>query len=145
MKKIMIGFSTACALSTSVYVQADEDVKSDTAEASSVVQVSSASQKVFIDPKTGKLIQQPASVDIDTSSNSTTNSQVPEELGQSQSSTITLSGVASEPKLMPDGSRKIDFNGQFMTPIKAEVDANGDIVTGHHVEEHQEHQEHKGK
>ena len=139
MNKIMVVFSTACALSTSVYVQADEGVKSDMAEGSSVVQVGLASQKAFIDPKTGELMQQPANVDINTSSNSTTNSQVPEDLGQSQSSAITLSGVASEPKLMPDGSRKIDFNGQFMTPIKAEVDANGNVITGHHVEEHQEH------
>ena len=142
MKKIMVVFSTACALSTSVYTQAHEDVTSDTAEESSAAQVGLASQKVFIDPKTGALIQQPADVDINTSGNSTTNSQVSEDLGQSQSSAITLSGVASEPKLMPDGSRKIDFNGQFMTPIKAAIDANGDLITGHHVEEHQEH---KGK
>jgi len=35
---------------------------------------------------------------------------------------------------MSDGSTKIDFNGQFMIPLKAEVNSDGDVRTGHHID-----------
>ena len=84
-----------------------------------------AERIVFVDPETGKMISGPIESD---------ESLVSETRDSAQSRSISLSGVASKPQLMPDGSRKIEFNGQFMLPIKVEIDSDGNVRAGHHIE-----------
>ena len=81
----------------------------------------SSTRIAFIDPKTGKLTSKPAG------------QQQADMLSKNKSQSITLSGVASEPQLQSDGSSKIDFNGQFMKPIRVEINSKGEVHSGHHL------------
>jgi len=117
MKKIVLGVLTISACYASAF--ADE---AGNGVVSNIVTVSE--RMVFVDPETGKII--PGSIDP---------SELPvnESSDKTQSRSISLSGVASEPQLMPDGSRKIEFNGQFMRPIKVEIGEDGSVQAGHHI------------
>lgn len=123
MKKGTMVFSIAFAISATAVAQTNEESNADKAAA---VQSQTPARIAVINPETGKLISTPVEQQVGV-------------FGQPQSKSINLSGVASEPQLMPDGSRKIDFNGQFMTPVRAEIDSNGDIETGHHLESELKH------
>lgn len=113
MKKNTVSFCVAISVGMSVHAQTDPEL--------SIIDVentNSPSQVIFIDKETGQMVSKPVDQD-------------PQAPNQKQLKSIDISGVASEPKLMPDGSRKIEFNGQFMIPVIAEIDSQGDVSTQH--------------
>lgn len=113
MKKNIVSFCVV--LSASMSVNAQTDLKLGATEAEDA---NSPKQVIFIDKETGQMVSKPSEQDL-------------QSADQKQFKSIDISGVASEPKLMPDGSRKIDFNGQFMTPLTAEIDLQGGVSTKH--------------
>jgi len=121
MKKTILTIPALLALSASVYAQENQESSSNESSASTSVS-QQAARMAIIDPKTGQLTSTPAE-------------QEGAVFGGAQSRSIgtTGSGVASEPQLMADGSRKIDFNGQFNKPVRVKIDSNGEVETGHHV------------
>jgi len=132
MKKIMIGVSAAFAISAVAYAQTNQ--KSVTGERTGA---QAPARTAYIDPETGRLISKPADLVVP---EVTETSEV--SIDDVQSKSINLNGVASKPQLMPNGSLKIEFNGQFMTPMRAEIDADGNIHADHHIENSLEEKEH---
>jgi len=132
MKKVMIGVSAAFAISAVAYAQTNQ--KSVAGERTGA---QAPARTAYIDPETGRLISKPADLVVP---EVTETSEV--SIDDVQSKSIKLNGVASKPQLMPNGSLKIDLNGQFMMPIRAEIDADGNIHADHHVENSSEEKEH---
>jgi len=109
-----------------VTAQEDRPIKSNASDDRQVQQ----DQLIFIDPETGEMTSQPT--DEQDAGVIQEGKDLPE--AELRSVDPSKSGIASEPFLMPDGSRKIDFNGQFNKPLKASVDENGVVEVGHDVE-----------
>ena len=131
MKKIMIGFSVAYTFSVAAFAQVNENDPEEGVK-ESVSEVGSQARMAFIDPETGKLVTKPESAGVAVP-DAAVAPRVQGERGATKP--VNLSGVASEPKLMPDGSRKIDFNGQFLNNVEAKIGPNGEVITGHHIDE----------
>jgi len=123
--RLVFSLTVASVFATQSLVHAQVEKKStNLGKKEGVVAQANASQRVYVNPETGKI------------------EAAPEELAGAESEgvnsggvnrSLNLSGVASEPRLLPDGSRMIDFNGQFMTPVRAKINSNGDAEVGHEV------------
>ena len=135
MKKIMMTISAlfvlSASVSTSVSAQTNEE-----SSAGELTNTQTPAQNAFIDPETGQLTSVPTDI-VEPEASTKSEESLSEDsiiIEDAQSRSIDLTGVASDPQLMPDGSSKIEFNGQFIKPIKVQIDDNGTIQTGHHIE-----------
>ncbi len=126
-------FAGAFATYSSVHAQT-QPKSTDLENKGGVVTQVKSSQRVYVNPNTGKL---EAVRSADQSAVAET------ENVNSVNRSLNLSGVASAPQLLPDGSRKIEFNGQFMAPLRAKINSDGDVEVGHDVGGDHDHSQDK--
>ncbi len=128
MKRLLLGSVFVHALWFSAFAQIGPESAQELIDRESSISTGNgiSAQMATIDPETGQLISKPVDVELSPSQGT--------GFGESQSQSFELSGSAPKRQLMSDGSTKIDFNGQFMIPLTAEVDSEGTVKTGHHID-----------
>lgn len=133
MKLKQLSATSAVLLSTIVSAQQLEpnvikesrvELNNESARTQAPVQ---ANRMVIIDPETGQLRPAPPQSEIPVVTNN-------------QGLQPGVSGRASKPQRQADGSLKIELNGQFIRPLNAVIDENGNVEVGHHA-----HSEKAGK
>ena len=116
--------ATGCAQDMQID-ESREIVDDETQESnsSSVKPISQQGRMVFIDPKTGEMTSKPSEKQI-----------LRMAEARSKSASKRRSGIASAPRIMPNGTVIVELNGQFSKPIKAAIKENGQVEIGHDVD-----------
>ena len=102
------------------------------AEKPAAVPEGAAGMKVYIDPKTGAILREPAP------------GTVPLQLTPREQNALSTShqGLVEVPSSVPGGGVKLDLQGRFQSPLFVTIDANGKVKMQHLDEPHENHVSH---
>lgn len=108
----------------------DASVPQPPAEKPAAVNEGTPGMKVYIDPRTGRILTEPPP------------GTAPLQLTPNEQNALSTShqGLVEVPSSSPGGGVKLDLQGRFQSPLIGTIDANGKVKIQHLGEQHERHE-----